>query len=358
MDVMDEALPKINDSKRVPTTVWAYARYAVMGIAAIWILLVGVLVLGRLAGFSTVTVLSQSMVPVANVEDLLITRSFDGTPTINDIYVFDSPTDGHQTAHRIVSAGSDGDHWITKGDANTTQDMQQITTSAVSSHVVAVIPRFLNVLPFLDSLLGRMLALALPFLLLLVPLSNRRSETAEIQPTSPVYTSHALRRRMAMATLGLALLSLVGLRTLLGLVISVVPTTADPQAVPSNAIVLLQPKIAQSIQPGEVIRVQMPNAQVQTLERVTGRSLKKENGQNLLLLNIQQGENTTNVAQVQTAPTQNVYASFAVIPNIGGVFPGIGTPAGFAAIVGLAGTAGTLLLMYSISARPRKKFPR
>ncbi len=173
-------------STALPKTSRDYLRYAVIGFAALWVLLVGTLAIGRFAGFSTVTVLSESMVPAASVDDLMITRPFDGSVVLNDIYVFDSPADGHQTAHRIIAKGSDSNHWITKGDANETQDMQEIPTAAVTSHVVAVIPRIVNVFPFLDSLTGRLLTLTIPFLLLLAPLLKRRTADKDTRATATI----------------------------------------------------------------------------------------------------------------------------------------------------------------------------
>jgi len=342
-------------STRVPKTFRDYLRYAVIGFATFWILLVGTLAIGRFAGFSTVTVLSESMVPVANVDDLMITRPFDGTVTINDIYVFDSPADGHQTAHRIIAKGSDSNHWITKGDANETQDMQEITTAAVTSHVVAVIPRIVNVFPFLDSLPGRLLTLTIPFLLMLAPLLKRRAADKDTRVASTLTKGHPVRMRVITAIIGFAFLVLVGLRSFLGFLVATVPVTAEAHGIPAHAVVLLQPKIAGTIQTGDIIQVQMPNALVQTLERVSGHSLKNVNGKPLLLLNLEHNASPTGVTQVQVDPSQMVYSSVAVVPYVGAIFPGIGTPAGFAAIVGVAGTAGTLLLMYGVASRPMRK---
>jgi signal peptidase len=338
-----------------PKTFRNYLRYVVIGFAAFWILLVGTLALGRLAGFGTVTVLSESMAPVANVNDLMVTRPFDGSVALNDIYVFDSPADGHQTAHRIIAPGSDSYHWVTKGDANESQDMQQITTAAVTSHVVAVIPRFLNFLPFLDSLPGRLLTLTIPFLLMLAPLLKRRAGDRDTRTVSTMSKSHPVRMRVITAIIGFSFLVLVGLRSILGFVVATVPVTADAHGIPAHAIVLLQPKMAGVIQTDDVIQVLMPNALVQTLERVVSHSLQDLNGKTLLLLNLERKTSPSGVTQVQVDPSQMVYASDAIVPYLGAILPGIGTPAGFAAIVGVAGTAGTLLLMYGVASRPTRK---
>ena len=342
-------------SKDTPKTFRDYLRYAVIGFAAFWILLVGSLAIGRFAGFSTVTVLSESMVPVANVDDLMVTRPFDGSVAINDIYVFDSPADGHQTAHRIIAQGSDQNHWITKGDANETQDMQEISTAAVTSHVVAVVPRIVNVFPFLDSLPGRLLTLTIPFLLMLAPLLKRRTADKDTRAASTLTKGHPVRMRVITAIIGFAFLVLVGLRSFLGFLVATVPVTAEAHGIPAHAVVLLQPKIAGTIQTGNIIQVQMPSALVQTLEKVTSHSVKDVNGKTLLLLNLDHKASPTGFTQVQVDPSQLIYSSVAVIPYIGAIFPGIGTPAGFAAIVGVAGTAGTLLLMYGVASRPARK---
>jgi hypothetical protein len=148
---------------------------------------------------------------------------------------------------------------------------------------------------------------------------------------------------------------LVGLRSFLGFVVATVPVTAEAHGIPAHAIVLLQPKIAGTIQTGDVIQAQMPGALIQTLEKVSSHSLQDVNGKTLLLLNLDHKSSPTGVTQVQVDTSQMLYASVALIPYIGAIFPGIGTPAGFAAIVGVTGTAGTLLLMYGVASRPARK---
>ncbi|MDD2817235.1 MAG: hypothetical protein PHN51_00390 [Candidatus Nanopelagicales bacterium] len=341
----------------VPKTARDYIRYAVIAFAAFWILLVGVIAVGRFAGFSTATVLSQSMEPVANVEDLLITQPFDGNVVLNDIYIFDSPADGHQTSHRIIAQGDTSDTWITKGDANKTQDIQQITTAAINSHVIAVIPRFLNAFPFLDSLPGRLLTLGIPFLLMIAPMLKRRAEDAGARSTSTLKSTNPVRLRVITAFIGFGFLVLVGIRSFLGFTVATIPVTADSHGLPTQSVVLLQPRISSTIQNGDYLQVTMPGALSATIEKVKTHSIKLVSNKNLVVIGLENSSAPSGLSSVQVDPNQRLYAAVAVIPYIGAILPGIGSPAGFAAIIGLLGTAGTLLLMYGVAARPVAKKP-
>lgn len=345
------------DSRSItlPKTARDYLRYTVIGFAAFWILLVATIAVGRFAGYSTVTVLSQSMEPVANVNDLMITQPFIGEVVLNDIYVFDSPADGHQTSHRIIKQGATPDTWITKGDANTSQDIQPITTAAVNSHVIAVIPHFINVFPFLDSLPGRLLTLGIPFLLMLSPMLKRKPEDENARSVTTLRSSNPVRLRIITAFIGFAFLVLVGIRSFLGFTIATIPVTADSHGLPVQSVVLLQPKLSSTVQTGDFLQVTMPNALSATIEKVKTHAIKQIAGKSLVVIGLESATTTAGVANVQVDPNQKLYAAVAVVPYIGSVLPGIGSPAGFAAITGVLGTAGTLLLMYGVAARPIRK---
>ena len=346
-----------HDSRSItlPKTARDYIRYAVIAFAAFWILLVATIALGRFAGFSTATVLSESMVPVANVEDLMITQPFDGNVVLNDIYVFDSPADGHQTSHRIIKQGETPDLWITKGDANTSQDMQPIATAAINSHVIAVIPHYLHAFPFLDSLPGRLLTLAIPFLLMITPMLKRQPEDQGARSAATLRSANPVRLRFITAVLGFAFLVLVGIRSFLGFTVATIPVTSDAHGLPTQSVVLLQPRISSTVQSSDILQVTMPNALSASLERVKTHAIKQIGGKSLVVIGFENSSAASGVSNVQVDPSQKLYSAVAVIPYVGAILPGIGSPAGFAAITGLLGTAGTLLLMYGVAARPVSK---
>ncbi len=336
----------------LPKTARDYLRYAVIGFAASWILLVATIAVGRFAGYSTVTVLSPSMVPVASPGALLITKPFDGTVVLNDIYVFDDPKDAHATSHRIIKQGATANQWITKGDANDSPDIHPITTDLITAHVVAVIPPFVNILPFLDSLPGRLLTLTVPFMLMLAPLLKKRREDTGVRAVGTLKKSRRVPLRAFTAAFGFAFLVLVGVRSFLGLSIATIPVTAEPHGIPANSVVFLQPKPAGSIENNDVIQVQMPNALTQTLERIKDHRVTTVAGVQYLVLDVENLAFSTGITSVQVKPDHNVYIATATIPMLGEFLPGIGSPAGFAAITGLFGTAGTLLLMHGVASRP------
>ena len=339
-------------STRLPKTARDYIRYAVIAFAAFWILLVATIAVGRFAGFSTVTVLSPSMVPVASPGALLVTRPFDGNVILNDIYVFDDPKDAHATSHRIIQKGAKPNEWITKGDANDSADIHPITTNLITAHVVAVIPPFTNILPFLDSLPGRMLTLTVPFMLMMAPLLKKRQEDEGLRAAGTLKKSKRIPLRVFTAAFGFLFLVLVGVRSFLGIAIATVPVTAESHGIPANAVVFLLPKPASSIENGDIIQVQMPNALTQTLERIKDHRVTTIAGVQYLVLDVENSQSPTGITSVQVKPENNVFIATATIPMLGGFLPGIGSPAGFAAITGLFGTAGTLLLMHGVASRP------
>ncbi len=117
-------------------------------------------------------------------------------------------------------------------------------------------------------------------------------------------------------------------------------------------MVLLLPKPASSIENHDIVQVQLPNAVSQTLQRIKDHRIATISGEQYLVIDLEDLSSANGITQVQTKPDNNVYIATATIPLLGGFLPGIGSQAGFAAITGFFGTAGTLLLMHGVASRP------
>lgn len=119
-------------------------------------------------GVGAGVVLSGSMEPELNVDDVIIVRR-ETSYHVGDVVVFSR--DGAGVVHRIVRVS--GSDIVTKGDANNAED-DPIILSDISGRVVGSIPRAGAVVEFLRSPLGVLCILCLAVLLLEL---SFRSET-------------------------------------------------------------------------------------------------------------------------------------------------------------------------------------
>lgn len=85
-------------------------------------------------GYGAAVVISGSMEPTINIDDLIIIKTFDKYID-DDIVVF--YMDGVLVVHRIVSIDYENGLVITKGDANNTED-EPIEISSIKGKVISV----------------------------------------------------------------------------------------------------------------------------------------------------------------------------------------------------------------------------
>ena len=111
-------------------------------------------------GFATSVVLSGSMEPELQVNDMIIVTAKDSYG-VGDVVVYQSY--GTLIVHRIISI--DGEAVITRGDANQTPD-PAIKLSDIKGEVVASVPYVGLILSFIRSPLGIILILGTAFLLM------------------------------------------------------------------------------------------------------------------------------------------------------------------------------------------------
>ncbi len=92
-----------------------------------------------LLGWKPVLVLSDSMEPTYTSGDILLIREKDETPTINDIVMFKQKNFGMNmyVTHRIV--GKDINGFITKGDANNSEDPGRVQDADIVGTVSKVL---------------------------------------------------------------------------------------------------------------------------------------------------------------------------------------------------------------------------
>ena len=117
-----------------------------------------------LFGFSSAVVLTGSMSPALEPNDIIVSRK-QSSYAVGDIITFDAG--GSSVTHRIVSVGEDG--MRPKGDANNTEDAQPIKQSRVIGKVILVIPRLGAAVGFLKTPLGILCFLGAAVLLLEAP---------------------------------------------------------------------------------------------------------------------------------------------------------------------------------------------
>lgn len=112
-------------------------------------------------GWTWAVVVSGSMSPELEVDDLIVIRAGEDYG-INDVVVFE---DGKSvTTHRIVDIGDRG--YITRGDANNTNDLDPVPEEAIIGRVVFRIPGFGIAAEYLRTPLGMTCAVLLMILLL------------------------------------------------------------------------------------------------------------------------------------------------------------------------------------------------
>lgn len=109
-------------------------------------------------GFSFAVVATGSMQPQIAAGDVIVTKAQENYE-VGDIVTYLDASRGDYVTHRIVSITDDAS-FITKGDANNTEDLSPVPKSAVVGKVVSVWHGFGAVVQFLQSPLGLFVILA------------------------------------------------------------------------------------------------------------------------------------------------------------------------------------------------------
>lgn len=126
----------------------------------LWIVLLGfilLLALSRFTSYEVLVVRSGSMEPVINTGGIVVVDREARLPPVGTIASF-RDVDGSVVTHRVVDM--DGARYITRGDANSSNDVTVRSTAAVYGSVVLALP----LLGYAIHLLGQ----PAPFLILLL----------------------------------------------------------------------------------------------------------------------------------------------------------------------------------------------
>lgn len=116
-------------------------------------------------GYSQYIVTSGSMETVLSTGDLILVKS-EEEYNLGDVVTFRDPA-GQTVTHRIV--GRVSDQFITKGDANNTEDQELLPPENILGKVQTALPGMGNVVLFFRSPLGLLILLTAVILILKLP---------------------------------------------------------------------------------------------------------------------------------------------------------------------------------------------
>lgn len=127
----------------------------------------------NLAGFTPLSVVSDSMAPTFQAGDLIIIRSCDpASLKEGDIVTFHTIINNEfaLNTHRIaeIQGQANARSYVTKGDNNDIADIHMITDGDIVGKYVARLPHFGRVVEFLSSSMGFLLVIVLPLLIFFV----------------------------------------------------------------------------------------------------------------------------------------------------------------------------------------------
>lgn len=127
----------------------------------------------NLAGFTPLSVVTDSMAPTFQAGDLIIIRSCDpASLKEGDIVTFHTIINNEfaLNTHRIaeIQGQADARSYVTKGDNNDIADIHMITDGDIVGKYVAQLPHFGRVVEFLSSSMGFLLVIVLPLLIFFV----------------------------------------------------------------------------------------------------------------------------------------------------------------------------------------------
>lgn len=126
-----------------------------------------------LAGFTPLTVQSESMAPAFDQDDLIIIKKCDpSTLEVGDIVTFHAIIDNQYAlnTHRIISINEVNglNSYTTKGDNNELADQHVIADGDIVGKYVGKIPYMGKVIGFLSSTWGFLVVIVLPMLLFFI----------------------------------------------------------------------------------------------------------------------------------------------------------------------------------------------
>lgn len=132
-------------------------------------------------GFSTAVVVSGSMSPAINTNDMIVIQK-QNDYKLNDIISFN--TGKSIVTHRITEVKDEGG-FITKGDANNVDDQNIITPDMILGKVIFIIPGIGNLIAYMQSPLGLFLIALFAFMIIIIP-TKSKEENSEIDDVQKI----------------------------------------------------------------------------------------------------------------------------------------------------------------------------
>lgn len=132
--------------------------------------------LPKIFGYSQAVVISGSMEPAFSAGDMVIFKDRDSYEA-GDVVIFRQG--GAFVTHRIARE-QDG-AFITKGDANNTEDSEPLPPENIEGELVFIIPRIGTVLSFLKTPLGLLILIVSGFALIEVPAMIENSKGKRVK---------------------------------------------------------------------------------------------------------------------------------------------------------------------------------
>jgi len=158
---------RLKDKKKHPlVVVWGIISWILI-LIVVWlaVVLVGV----RVLGYTPYAILSPSMTPKYQVGDLVYVKSCPPEEiNVGDVLTFVANEDLLVVTHRVAEVDRENRCFITKGDANTSEDLAPVLYENVLGTVRFSLPKLGYVSTYLTSPSGRYTGAAIVFSLILM----------------------------------------------------------------------------------------------------------------------------------------------------------------------------------------------
>ena len=147
-------------------------------------------------GYGPLIVETGSMLPVIAPNDLLLVKKVDAEKLEKDDVIAFYDANGIVVSHRIIGYDMDeggARQYITKGDANNTQDRDPVPAGRVAGKVVRVFPQGGKVFRAISQPIVTVLLVGVPLLLffagsgLMKLIANRKQKKEEMEQTDEPY---------------------------------------------------------------------------------------------------------------------------------------------------------------------------
>ena len=133
----------------------------------------------RLLGYEVNVVLSNSMEPVYSTGELLLVKADE--IKVNDIISFKgSGVSGNVITHRVIKIDQEKQVFITKGDANSSQDSNPVAFSRLNGIVKINIPYIGYIYGMIQSMIAKIILAGLVLIYIIVNLVTKKKLNSNV----------------------------------------------------------------------------------------------------------------------------------------------------------------------------------